>query len=43
MSSSDEDELAQMRRERAARLGSAGLTVVSNLLVNYLEDTAALN
>ena len=31
MSSSDEDELAQLRRDRAARLGSAGLTVVSTL------------
>ena len=27
-SSSDDDELAELRRERAARLGSAGLTVV---------------
>ncbi|KAH7624593.1 hypothetical protein Ndes2526B_g00793 [Nannochloris sp. 'desiccata'] len=36
MSSSDEDELAQMRRERAARLGSAGLTVTS--LRNKLEQ-----
>jgi hypothetical protein len=37
MSSSDEDELAQMRREREARLGSAGLTVASNDQRNYLE------